>query len=224
MGTAGSIDMVAKFKEKFIKEAQTLAELFNQHIVKVYDIFEENGTAYYVMEYVNGDSLAKRVLGHPMDNATTLKYMNQICQALKYIHNRSILHLDIKPSNILFRNNDELVLIDFGISKHYDQEGGAQTSSTPVGVSRGYAPLEQYNKGGISQFTPATDIYSLGATLYTIVTGKIPPDANEIYEDGLDEFSGEVSPAIQNAIIKSMDPRRKQRPQSIDEFIGILNS
>jgi serine/threonine protein kinase len=176
------------------------------------------------MDYINGDSLAKRVLGHPMDNATTLKYMNQICQALKYIHDRHILHLDIKPSNILFRNNNELVLTDFGISKQYAQEDGAQTRSTHIGISSGYAPLELYSKGSITQFTPATDIYSLGATLYTIVTGKIPPDANEIYEDGLDEFSDKVSPAIQNAIIKAMDPRRKQRPQSIDEFTKILNS
>ena len=224
LGTAGSKDMVAKFKAKFIKEAQTIAELQNQHVVRIYDIFEENGTAYYVMEYIEGGSLAKRVIGHPMDNATANKFMKQLCQALEYIHNRNILHLDIKPSNILFRNEDELVLIDFGVSKHYDVGGGSQTSSTPVGISRGYAPLEQYNKGGVIQFSPATDIYSLGATLYSIVTGQTPPDANEIYEDGIDDFPAGVSQAIQNAVIKAMDPRRKQRPQSISEFTQILNS
>ena len=224
LGTAGSKDMVAKFKAKFIKEAQTIAELQNQHVVRIYDIFEENGTAYYVMEYIEGGSLAKRVIGHPMDNATANKFMKQLCQALEYIHNRNILHLDIKPSNILFRNEDELVLIDFGVSKHYDVGGGSQTSSTPVGISRGYAPLEQYNKGGVIQFSPATDIYSLGATLYSIVTGQTPPDANEIYEDGIDDFPAGVSQAIQNAVIKAMDPRRKQHPQSISEFTQILNS
>ena len=224
LGTAGSKDMVAKFKAKFIKEAQTIAELQNQHVVRIYDIFEENGTAYYVMEYIEGGSLAKKVIGHPMDNATANKFMKQLCQALEYIHNRNILHLDIKPSNILFRNENELVLIDFGVSKHYDEDGGSQTSSTPVGISRGYAPLEQYNKGGVIQFSPATDIYSLGATLYSIVTGQTPPDANEIYEDGIDDFPAGVSQAIQNAVIKAMDPRRKQRPQSISEFTQILNS
>lgn len=224
MGTAGSKEMVARFKAKFIKEAQTIAELQNQHVVRIYDIFEENGTAYYVMEYIEGGSLAKKVIGNPRDNATALKYMMQISQALKYIHDRNILHLDIKPSNILFRNDNELVLIDFGVSKHYDEDGGSQTSSTPVGISRGYAPLEQYNKGGVIQFSPATDIYSLGATLYSIVTGQIPPDANEIYEDGIDDLPAGVSATIQRAIIKAMDPRRKQRPQSIDEFTNILNS
>jgi predicted Ser/Thr protein kinase len=222
LGTAGSKDMVAKFKAKFIKEAQTIAELQNLHVVRIYDIFEENGTAYYVMEYLEGGSLTQKLDGKPMDEVKTHEYIAQICNALQYIHNRNILHLDIKPSNILFRNDNELVLIDFGVSKHYDEEGGSQTSSTPVGISRGYAPLEQYNKGGVTLFSPATDIYSLGATLFTMVTGLVPPDANEIYEDGLKDFSSEVSGKIQNAITKAMNPKRKERPQSIDEFKALL--
>lgn len=222
LGTAGSKDMVAKFKTKFIKEAQTIAELQNQHVVKIYDIFEENGTAYYVMEYLEGGSLSQRLGGQPVNETTAQEYIAQICDALQYIHSRNILHLDIKPSNILFRNDNDLVLIDFGVSKHYDEEGGSQTSSTPVGISRGYAPLEQYNNGGVIQFSPATDIYSLGATLFTMVTGQVPPDANEIYEDGLKGFPSEVSGKIQDAITKSMNPRRKERPQSVEEFKNLI--
>ena len=222
LGTAGSKEMVARFMAKFTKEAQTIAELQNQHVVRIYDTFNENGTAYYVMEYIEGGSLSQRVTGCPVDEATAYAYMNQICDALQYIHNRNILHLDIKPGNILFRSDNELVLIDFGVAKHYDEEGGSQTSSTPIGISRGYAPLEQYNRGGITQFSPATDIYSLGATFYTMVTGQVPPVANEIYEDGLHGFPETVSEKTMNAIIKAMNPRRKDRPQSIEEFKTLI--
>ena len=222
-GTSGSKEMVGRFKAKFIKEAQTIAAMENHHIVKIFDIFEENGTAYYVMEYLSGGQLLGELpSGTALDEQTAISHIRQICNALQYIHDRNILHLDIKPSNIMFRNSGEAVLIDFGISKHYDDEGGSQTSSTPIGISRGYAPLEQYNKVGIAAFSPATDIYSVGATLYKMVTGQTPADANEVYEDGLGEFPIEVSQKTKNAITKAMEPRRKDRPQSIAEFLNLL--
>ena len=142
---------------------------------------------------------------------------------MSYIHGRKILHLDIKPSNILFRKADEAVLIDFGISKHYDEAGGSQTSSTPVGVSRGYAPLEQNKSGGVSQFTPATDIYSLGATLYKLLTGQTPPDADEVNEDGLPPLPSSVSSSVRMAVEKATSPRRKDRPQNLDVFLNLLD-
>ena len=223
MGTSGSKEMVGRFKAKFIKEAQTIAAMENHHIVKIFDIFEENGTAYYVMEYLSGGQLLGELpSGTALDEQTAISHIRQICNALQYIHDRNILHLDIKPSNIMFRNSGEAVLIDFGISKHYDDEGGSQTSSTPIGISRGYAPLEQYNKVGIAAFSPATDIYSVGATLYKMVTGQTPADANEVYEDGLGEFPIEVSQKAKNAITKAMEPRRKDRPQNIAEFLNLL--
>ena len=101
----------------------------------------------------------------------------------------NILHLDVKPSNILFRKSDEAVLIDFGISKHYDDEGGSQTSSTPVGVSEGYAPTEQYEREGVSSFSASTDIYSLGATLYCLLSGHRPPKASIVLNDGPHELT-----------------------------------
>lgn len=223
MGTSGSKEMVNRFKAKFIKEAQTIAGMENHHIVKIFDIFEENGTAYYVMEYLNGGNLVNGLPeGTALDETTAVNHIRQICDALQYIHAHNILHLDIKPNNIMFRNSGEAVLIDFGISKHYDDEGGSQTSSTPVGISRGYAPLEQYNKVGVAAFTPSTDIYSVGATLYRLVTGKTPADANEVHEDGLGEFPAEVSEKVRNAICKAMEPRRKDRPQSIADFLDLL--
>lgn len=224
MGTEGSKELVEKFKNKFIKEAQVIADMQNDHIVRIYDVFEENNTAYYVMEYISGGNLAARISGTPTEENVAYGYVRQICDALKYLHERSILHLDIKPSNIMFRDNNELVLIDFGISKHYDKEEGSQTSSTPIGISRGYAPLEQYKPGGVSTFSPATDIYSVGATLYNMVTGQLPPEAEDVNEEGLEPFPCEVSEKFRNAIVKAMEPRRRMRPQSIDEFMNLFNS
>ena len=149
-----------------------IAGFDNPHIIKIYDIFEENGTAYYVMPYLDGGSLAEKVKKEgPLNEEQAIKYIKQVSNALDYIHKQNILHLDVKPSNVLLITADEAVLIDFGISKHYDEEG-SQTSTTPVGISKGFAPIEQYQQGNVSLFSPATDIYSLGATLFFLLTGN----------------------------------------------------
>ena len=225
LGTKSNKDLVERFKQKFVKEARLIASLNNQHIVKIHDIFEENGTAYYVMEYYGGGSLKDVVSRRgALPEHEAVKYVSEISDALKYVHNRNMLHLDIKPSNILLDENGRCILIDFGISKCYDDDG-EQTSSTPVGKSKGCAPMEQYVAGGINKFTPATDIYSLGAVLYYLVTGQTPPDANEVYNDGLDsEHLQSVSPAIKAAIVSAMQPRRSDRPETIVDFIIQLKS
>ena len=159
----GSKELVARFRNKFIKEAQNIASLKHSHIISIYDVFEDKGTAYYVMEYLDHGSLADLVKRQGrLPEADALRYTRQIADALRYIHARKMNHLDVKPGNILIDENNAAVLIDFGLSKRYDDEGN-QTSTTPVGISPGYAPLEQYKKGGVGTFSPATDIYSLGA-------------------------------------------------------------
>ena len=168
--SVGSKDLVLKFRQKFVKEAQTIAELDNPNVVSIFDIFEENETAYYVMKYVEGGSLSDIVSeDNPLPEDLAVKYIRQIGNALDYLHKRRLLHLDVKPSNAMLQDG-VVVLIDFGISKHYDAKGG-QTSATPAGISKGYAPIEQYNQG-VQSFSPATDVYSLAATLYNLVTGK----------------------------------------------------
>ena len=224
LGTSGSHELVERFKQKFIKEAQNIAALNHQHIIRIYDVFEENGTAYYVMEYHGNGSLRTLLDSrHTLSEADALRYIRQIADALRYIHNRQMNHLDVKPDNILLDDSNNTVLIDFGLSKRYD-DAGRQTSSTPVGISHGYAPLEQYRAGGVSEFSPATDIYSLGATLYRMLIGKNPPDANGVYEDGLPTMPASISSEIRTAIEAAMQPRRKDRPQSIEAFLSLLGN
>lgn len=223
VGSEGSRDVVEKFRSKFVKEAQNIACLKHPHIISIHDVFEENGTAYYVMEYLDRGSLAELVKQRGrLSEADALRYIRQIADALRYIHERKMNHLDVKPGNILIDETDGAVLIDFGLSKHYDDEGN-QTSTTPVGISHGYAPLEQYKKGGVGTFSPSTDIYSLGATLYKLVTGETPPDANDVNDEGLPAFPSYVSSSVASAIEQAMQPRRKDRPQTIEAFLALLN-
>ncbi len=217
----GSYELVEKFRDKFIREARLIASMNNPHIVRIYDVFEENDTAYYVMEALDGGSLTDLVKREgALPEARAIEYIRQLGDALGYIHKRNILHLDVKPSNVLLGPEGEAVLIDFGISKRYD-EGGNQTSSTPVGISEGFAPGEQYRAGDISTFKPATDIYSLGATLYYLVTGTVPPSATEVLNEGLARPDG-ISDVTWAAIEKAMAPRVKDRPQSAAEFLTLL--
>lgn len=223
VGSSGSRDIVARYREKFVKEAKSIARLNHPNIVRIIDVFEENETAYYVMEYLSDNSLSRLVKKNgrfPEDEA--LKYVDQIASALEYIHARKMLHLDVKPANILLDEKENAVLIDFGMVKHYDSEGN-QTSTTPVGVSAGYAPFEQYSMSGKTNLSPATDIYALGATLYKLLTGITPPDASTLISDPEAlSFPAYLSGQCIDSIRKSMDPVARKRPQTIREFKELL--
>lgn len=222
LGSLGSADMMDAYKHKFVKEAKIIARLDHPNITHIFDVFEENNTVYYVMDYIDGGTLLDRVKQHgPMSEHDALKYIRKVANALSYIHSINIAHLDIKPSNIMVRSDDDRpVLIDFGLSKKYDADG-VQTSSTPVGLSHGFAPIEQYEPGGVNAFSPQTDIYSLGATLYYLLTGVVPPRASVIICEGLSPING-VSPRVFKAIEKAMEVRMHDRPKSIEEFVAML--
>lgn len=220
----GSKELVGQFRDKFVKEAQNIANLKHNNIIRIHDVFEENNTAYYVMEYLDCGSLSDYVTDKGrLSEEEAVSYIRQIADALAYIHEQKINHLDVKPSNILLDKKNNAVLIDFGLSKHYDNTGD-QTSSTPVGISKGYAPMEQYKQGGVSKFSPETDIYSLGAIFYKLLTGDTPPEADEINENGLEfPYNLHLSDNIKNAIIFAMQPKRKDRPHSVEEFLECLD-
>ena len=222
LGTAASRDTVIRFREKFLKEARNNAKLNHSNIVRIFDVFEENGTAYYVMDYIGGKSLSGKVKSEgPLTEETATRYILQVADALEYIHSHKMNHLDVKPANVVL--NDETgaaVLIDFGLSKQYDSTG-EQTSTTPVGISDGYAPMEQYKTGGVGSFSPQTDIYSLGATFYYLLTGLVPPSASDVNEDGVpvEKLKAKgVSPKAIDVICQAMKSSRKNRLPNVKAF------
>lgn len=218
-------NFVDNFKNKFIKEAQTISSLNHRNIIRIHDTFEENGTAYYAMEYIDGCSISDILKQQgKLQEDVAIQYIKEVAEALNYIHSKHINHLDIKPSNIMVRQVDNsVVLIDFGVAKQYDLLTDEGTTSTPVGVSHGYSPLEQYSDGGVQNFSPQSDIYALGATLYTMVVGEKPPHAVSISQNGSPNIPNTISPNIRNAITAAMKLKRSERPQSVSSFVNILN-
>ena len=226
LGTAGSRETVNSCREKFWKEAKHIAHLNHPNIIHIIEVFDENSTSYYVMEYIEGGSLENKLgtTGLSMSDAT--RYILQVAETLKYIHKKNIAHLDIKPSNIMLNGNDEIVLIDFGVSKQYDFSTGGQTSVSPASCSFGYAPLEQYDPDGVKEFSPKPDIYSLGATYFKLLTGIIPLNAFRITKDFLQENlkAKGVPTAVISVICKSMEKLQENRFSDVSSFIEELNS
>lgn len=219
--------MFQRFKSKLIKEATILSRLRHENIVSVSDIFEENGTAYMVMDYVQGRSLdaVVREAGGRLPQARALRYASQLCYAADAIHREHVLHLDIKPGNVLIDVDDRVRVIDFGISKQYDS-GHQETSTTPVGISKGYAPVEQYSD--VSRFTPQTDIYAIGATIYYMLTGRTPVESIlRVASESLppiEQVNPSVSPHVAAAVRCAMSIRPDDRQSSAAELSAQLNS
>ena len=222
IGSGFSSELVEQYKRKFIKEAMTIAGLDNPHIIRIHDVFEENGTAYYVMEYLQFGNLQQRIPDKGMIHKDATKYILQIAEALNYVHNHGILHLDVKPSNVMFRSIDQAVLIDFGNAKHFNKERDGYTSTIRPGISEGYAPLEQYEMDGNNCFTSATDVYALGATFYHLLTGQRPPSASSVI-NGLPPFEKKVPQHIQKTVQSAMMPAKENRVRSIEQFLRMLN-
>lgn len=223
LGTQGAKEFVNKLKAKFLKEARNIAKFDNPYIVRIHSAFEENNTAYYVMDYIEGETLADIVKNEgPIPEKKALQYIKKVGNALEYVHTRNMTHLDVKPANIIVREEDGTpILIDFGLAKQYDAQG-QQTSTTPTGISHGYAPMEQYSSGGIKEFSPQTDLYSLGATLYFILSGGVPPQAAKLIEEDL-TFPPAIPQRLIPPISKAMATIRKNRYDSVATFIANLD-
>ena len=212
-------------REKFKKEARRLRKLHNNHLVRVHDLFEENGTAYYVMDYVDGESLSallKRT-GQPLTEAEVWKILPQVLDALRTVHGQGIWHLDLKPGNIMLDKEGTVKVIDFGASKQFNAQKGGATTSTAVSYTRGFAPKEQEAQH-YDKFGPWTDLYALGATLYNLITNRKPPMYLDIEENGSAAFSfpSGVSSNMRDLIEWLMQPNRMKRPQSVEEVIRCM--
>ncbi len=207
-----------KHKSKFKKEAERLSKFKHRNLVKVCDYFEENGTAYYVMQYIEGESLRSKLNREgALSESLVLDYLKQLLSALEVIHREKIWHLDIKPDNIMVDGNDNIFLIDFGASKHIVQSGTLTTSSMML-LTRGYYPPEQISSN-MRNIGAWTDIYALGATIYNLLTKKAPPSFDSLFSEGKSAFSFtiKVSSETRDLIIKMMNPDRKNRLQSVFE-------
>ena len=216
-------------KRAFVSEAQRLQRLGIDHrnIVNVDEVFEANGTAYYVMEYLDGGSVANYVKEHGgrLSWAETTALMQPICEAVAMLHANRVAHYDIKPMNIMVMTDDQglrPVLIDFGLAKHYDGQGEATSTIAAGGYTPGYAPMEQY--GGLRQFSPTADVYALAATICFCLTGHAPAAAAELDLDALcDELlSLGVSDAVANVLLQALEYRPKARPADAGALAAAL--
>ena len=216
-------------KEKFKKEAKRMSAIKNEHVISVFDLFEENGTAYYVMDYVDGENLSDRLkrIGHPMTESEVRRILPQILDALKAVHDADIWHLDLKPANIMIDKAGNIKLIDFGASKQLNAQKGGATTSTAISYTNGYAPREQMEQN-YEKFGPWTDLYALGATLYNLLTNRRPPLPTDIDDDMSEDkhlslpMPTSVSDGMKKIILRLMQTNRNRRPQTVKELIDNL--
>lgn len=222
--------LVDYYRKKFEREAQNLSTLKHDNIVRVLESFHGNGTVYYAMEFIDGQSLDNTIINSPkghLDEATALSYTRQIGAALSFMHNRGILHLDVKPANVMVRRDGRAFLIDFGLAKLYTSDGEPE-SSTKVGAGTpGYAPLEQASYREGKGFPVVMDVYALGATLFKMLTGNRPPEASEILNDGFptgELMQAGTSTSFIACVKKAMAPLKSDRYQNVNEFLTTLSA
>lgn len=219
----GSTELYDKYREAFVREARLLATLHHPNIVEVVDVFDENNTSYMVMEYINGRSLQSIVeKGGPLKWPEAVNYIAQVANAAGYIHRRNILHRDIKPDNVMVTDDFKAILIDFGSARHYEHD---KTQAHTAMLTHGYAPTEQYTTN--SRKGSYTDIYAIGATLYFVLTGKVPLESAARLTEKMREPK-EWNPSIpeegNRTILKAMQIRPENRHQNIDDFMADLRN
>lgn len=217
-------DSFLQQREKFKKEARRIRQLNSPHIVKVHDLFEENGTAYYVMDFIDGENLSERLrrIGRPMTEEEVKEILPQILDALQTVHDAGMWHLDLKPANIMVDKAGQVKLIDFGASKQLNAQKGGATTSTAISYTNGYAPREQMEQN-YDKFGPWTDFYALGATLYKLLTNNQPPMPTDIDDDLREDKHtalpmANVSEGMKRLILWLMKTNRMERPKTIQEI------
>lgn len=210
-------------RERFLREARVLARFTHPGIVRVFEVFEEHGTAYLVMELLEGRTLIDmlRQHGRPFGEADVLDVAGRVAAALRPVHAAGVLHRDVNPSNVMMTHHGRIVVIDFGLARDYDQD---HTAGMTRVVTPGYAPLEQYR--GEGRFGPPTDVYGLAATLYRLATGKVPVSALERSGGqplpAPHRLNEAISKAVSDALLDALELEPAHRPQDLDAFLSRL--
>ena len=213
-------------KQCFLEEAKTLAAFIgNPSIVRVYRYFEENGTAYFVMEYVEGVSFRDflRSRGGKISFEEAKRYLVPVMDALAVVHSKGIVHRDVSPDNIILTKDGQIKLIDFGAARY---SIGDMSRSLDVVLKHGYAPREQYSRHG--RQGPFTDVYSLAATFYRAITGVIPQDSIDRMDNDMlitpCYFCPDLTPQGEFALFKALAVQPSNRFQSTLQFKDCLLS
>lgn len=208
--------------QKFAGEAQSLSRCVHFNVVKVYDWFEENNTAYIVMTFIKGKPLSKilETEGSLPPNRVK-RYFLQVADALKAVHSVNLLHRDIKPANIIIDQQDRAILIDFGATREFL---AGKTREMSVTLTPGYAPLEQYSYR--SKRWPSTDLYALCASMYELLTGELPSPATERFASETlippRQLAPRIDPLMEQVIMTGMKMRVQERFQTAEELIKAL--
>jgi serine/threonine protein kinase len=209
-------------RSRFLEEGQRLGQFQHPSIVRVFSLFEENNTAYMVMEFLNGKTLLKMLEDSgPIEDQMLIHITEQIAAALSVVHQANVLHRDIKPENIILTTDSRTVLVDFGTAREF---AAGKTRKMTTMLTPGYAPLEQY--GQHARFGAFSDIYSLGATTYHLLTGQIPIQATD-RAAGVElmapvSLRHGISQDISNAVMWALEMRVENRPQTASEFVQAI--
>jgi len=211
------------FVQRFLQEARQLARFQHPNIVRALDIFQENDTAYTVMEYVRGENLKQLIKRQGvLTGQKVLQLTDQLLDAVEEVHKKGMLHRDIKPENVLVTEEGRLVLIDFGSAREFSD--GKTTTQTAM-LTPGYAPIEQYSDR--AQRGPYTDIYALGATIYFMLSGQKPIAATDRSIEELaapHHLNSEISSQVSTAVMLAMEIKPERRFQHIAEMREALKS
>lgn len=209
-------------KTRFLDEARVLAQFKHPGIVHVYTSFEDNNTAYMVMEYLKGKTLLSLVETEgPLPETQAVEYVEKVCGALEMVHQANLLHRDIKPENIMVTDDGRIVLVDFGAARQFV---AGKTRSHSVMLTPAYAPLEQHARH--ARRGPPSDIYAVGASLYHLLTGQLPATAPDrttgVTLRAARSLNPNVSQAVSEAVMWAMEIKMEKRPQSVREFLRAL--
>ncbi|MCD8097857.1 MAG: protein kinase [Lachnospiraceae bacterium] len=203
--------------DNFCKEARRLASVKPlPSVVRVWDCFQTNGTAYLVMDFLDGTPLHKKMkeMGGVIPAQDILPRLSPLIEDLSELHREGIIHRDISPDNILWMEDGTLKLIDFGSARSMDSD-----RSMTIFLKHGFAPVEQYRTRGQGTYT---DVYALSATIYYVLTGQLPPSAvNRLENDTLappTSYGAALSPEEEQALIRGLEVQPKDRIQTMEEF------